>query len=181
MVDYVAKTMIQSSQSNIYIYGNYFMSVLLISQGACPLYDYEPTCNYAYNIEGGLFQLEEMYVPINKDGVHQLFLRIKPQQCSIELWNSMGPKNTEGLHYMGTIQRYLYNRLFHNNRKNAPRFAKWRQTWTYTNRLANLPRQDNGDDCVIFTITSMVLLQDGALLNRSSYSQSTIALHDVRH
>ena len=61
------------------------------------------------NIDGVLsaFDLQELYIPINKGQSHWLLLRIQLEDKKIELWDSCGYGKNEL--FMQSVCRYLYN------------------------------------------------------------------------
>ena len=56
----------------------------------------------------------------------------------------------------------------------------WKRTWTTQDKSSQSPKQENGDNCGVFTILSIYLLSRGVQLSRSSYSQACLTSRKLR-
>ena len=93
----------------MHYYITYFFQ-LLLGLETVPTYNYTAVYNWITNIDGalGVFDLHELYIPINKYRVHLLLLRVQMAEKPIELWDSLGHNETNQL-YLQSAQHHLYN------------------------------------------------------------------------
>ena len=62
-------------------------------------------------IRGGLAELSVLYVPINIDNNHWIFIRVDVLQKQAELYCSFAMKNHENLKYLTAMMKYIYGEL----------------------------------------------------------------------
>ena len=77
-------------------YSSHFFGKLIGPDEAHPQYDFAAVANWSNNIDGieSALNLRELYIPINKNSVHWLFLRVRPEEKLIELWDYCGHDET---------------------------------------------------------------------------------------
>ena len=56
----------------------------------------------------------------------------------------------------------------------------WKSLWTLTDASESAPKQYNGCDCGIFTLTNITLLAQHIPLHVQSYTEATFLLQDTR-
>ena len=128
-------------------------------------------------ISGGLFSLNNLYIPINHKNIHWLTLRIDLAAKKISLWDSQGEK-MENAQYTNTALRYLgdeYTNAYPNRN-----VLEWMRGWTIEDLSDECPQQANGFDCGIFTLLNLSLLVEEGSITRDSYSQESIDAKEVR-
>ena len=64
------------------------------------IYDYSKVLGWSDHIDGGLFNLEQLFIPINVTDKHWIFIRVQFESKTIKIYNSFGSPNH---HY----QKYL--------------------------------------------------------------------------
>ena len=148
-----------------------------------PWYDYAEVKNWNNIIEGGpcLFPLSELYIPINKSGVHWLLLQDRPPgQGGIELWDSTGCDlwwDKPTLSADGTMLPLWWGK---------PRRAKWlHNTWRLEPRMAlfwwikQLITSEERPNCRIFILVLLALLSHSTQLQADAYSQDLVYLRQI--
>ena len=159
----------------------HLMEKMLEVEDASVIYNHEKVQNYSDYIEGGLFNLEHLFVPINIANSHWIFLRADFERKTIELYDSFGTANPHYRRYLWAMRRYLYDEEFKDVAfDQRPNCEQWKTTWAIRDMSSSLPRQTNGDDCGVFTILSIYLLSRGVQLSCSSYSQSCVVTRQLR-
>jgi len=71
----------------------FFMSRLLVEGAGRRTYSFEAVRNDDSRIEGGLSSLDELYIPINVNNVHWIFIRVAMANKTIQLFDSQGTNN----------------------------------------------------------------------------------------
>ena len=136
--------------------------------------------DYASNIDGGLFSLQHLFVPINISDQHWIFLWVDINNTTIRAYNSSG-ENHDNQIYLQAMHRYLYNEMFKSTSPDQrPNIATWGMTWKTQDMSSSSPRQLNGCDCGVFTLFSIYLLSRGVALTSTSYSQETLTKRKIR-
>ena len=157
------------------------MEEMLEEEDDCVCIHYEDVQNYSSYIDGGLFNLAQLFVPINIANTHWIFLRVDFEHKTLELYDSFGTANPSHQKYLLAMRRYLYEEKFKDVApEQRPAFIQWKTTWAIRNMSSSSPRQTNGVDCGVFTILSIYLLSRGVQLSRSTYSQSCIERRQLR-
>ena len=174
VINYVTKRVLQPALPRRHFYSSFFFTRLL-QHG----YNFQEVTRWAGRIPDGLHSIDELYVPINKGNAHWLFLRVHFPTKTIALYDSMGRKANNGI-YLNAMRRYLYDE--HAKTTNGPvdTFAAWARAWTVVDSSDSSPRQQNGDDCGIFTLVSMAMLIQGIRLTPRTYTQELITNNDIR-
>ena len=92
----------------------------------------------------------------------------------IELYDSDGlkPANRQ---YMEDMRRYMYDELTAGIPEGQrPSYNVWKREWSYQDKSRDSPKQQNGNDCGVFTLLSIYLLSRGVVLSEASYDQRAI-------
>ena len=126
---------------------------------------------------GGLAALDYLFVPINVENWHWIFLSVDLKGRKICLYNSMGSADPRNRKYLAAMRRYLYDADFENDEDRAD-FDDWKLGWSLQDRSRHAPKQQNGTDCGVFTLLSIYLASRGVALRRSTYTQE--AVYDCR-
>ena len=108
--------------------------------------------------------MKELYVPINHQQGHWLFLRVQMDTKVITLWDSQGRKEENQL-YLQSMLRYLGDVY---KSKTGQDEATWKREWELIDDSVNSPRQHSGYDCGVFVITNITLLAQKIPLKRKS-------------
>ena len=161
VINFVGRILIAPRRSNTnskaHVYSTYFMSRLLRGGPEGNEYDFHEVRNDDDRIPGGLADLEELYIPINVGNFHWIFIRVHMRSKTIELYDSMGKKESND-HYLEHTRRYIYDALHKHAGDDKPPFAVWSQAWATSDESHRSPLQDNGYDCGMFTLISIGLL-----------------------
>ena len=77
IINYVPQSIIQPDIPRMHCYIVYFFQLLLGSETS-PTYNYAAVNNWSSNIDvvASIFDLRELYIPINKGDVHWILLRV---------------------------------------------------------------------------------------------------------
>jgi len=196
IMNYFCKNIISPTSDDIGIFSSYFFTRLTglkrNSLGEL-VYHYSEdakafglgTGNRAttYKESRDIFKLKELYVPINKDNNHWLHLRVIFESKRIELRDSLGYIQDDNLlsarrKYLADMKRYLFDE-YHRSEyagRHTPGFPweVWDAQWSCIDLSSTIPRQENGDDCGVFTLIAISLLAQGITLTKNLYSQSTV-------
>ena len=162
-----------------HVYSSYFMSKLLSGGTQRRDYNFQEVRNFDNRIEGGLAGLDELYIPINVNNAHWIFIQVDFKAKTTHLYDSLGKQQSND-HYLEETLRYIYDATYKDSPQNKPTLDDWRQDWSVSDESDRSPRQDNGYDCGMFMLISMGLLRNGHNLSRDSYRQSTLRLRSSR-
>lgn len=94
---------------NSFFYATQFMSTLLQtgSHGTDePNYNYSKVKGWSTKIKKGLFNLENLYIPINHKNTHWLTMRINVIKKIISLWDSQGVKQENVLYTIAALRYF---------------------------------------------------------------------------
>lgn len=120
-----------------------------------------------------------MFVPINVDMSHWIFLRVDFRERKISLYDSMGSADPRNRKFMAAMRRYLYDADFEDEDEDSRAdFDSWKLGWALQDCSWNAPKQHNITDCGMFTLLSIYSASRGVDLRRSSYTQE--AVYDLR-
>ena len=120
-----------------------------------------------------------MFVPINVDRTHWIFLRVDLSERKISLYDSMGSVDPRNRKFMAAMRRYLYDANFDDEDEDSRAdFDSWKLGWAIQDCSRHAPKQRNTTDCGVFTLLSIYLASRGVDLRRSSYTQE--AVYDLR-
>jgi len=195
IMNYFCKNIISPTSDDIGIFSSFFFTRLTRlkrnSSGEL-VYHYDKeakafglgTGNRAtkYKESRDIFKLKELYVPINKDNNHWLHLRVIFESKRIELRDSLGNiRDNNHLNarrkYLADMKRYLfdeYHRSEYAGRHTPVSWDVWDTQWSCVDLSNTIPRQENGDDCGVFTLIAISLLAQGITLTKQLYSQSMV-------
>ena len=98
----------------------------------------------------------------------------------MELWDSMGlrPSNEK---YLLAAERFIKDAMDREEvADRGPAGQGGQEGWEKLDRSLDSPRQGNGFDCGIFTLTSMCLVRNGLQLSKEAYTQGTLTLRRAR-
>ena len=182
VINYAMARLINPLSDQIHCYSSHFFTRCLKRTADGPRFDYDEVKRWSARIPGGMDNLEDLYVPINKSNAHWLFLRVHFRTRTIDLYDSLGLKTSNSL-YLETMLQYLYAEYKQRQQEaeaTAASFEVWSRSWTTADRSEESPQQENGDDCGVFTIVSISLLAQGVRLRHSSYDQHLIDNKKVR-
>ena len=108
--------------------------------------------------QGDLFALDDLFVPINMNNAHWLFIHIDIKNKKIELYHSFGG-NSNSREYLTKMRKYLYDEAFKDMALDLrPDFEVWKRDWKTQDKNSSAPKQGNGDNCGVFIILSIYLL-----------------------
>ena len=124
----------------------------------------------------GILGLKELYVPINHQQGHWLFLRAQMDTKVITLWDSQGRKEENQL-YLQSMLRYLGDVY---RSKTGQDQGAWKREWELLDDSENSPRQHNGHDCGVFVITNITLLAQKIPLTAQTYTEATFLERNTR-
>ena len=167
------------STTGAFFYSSYFFTSLLETNSE---YLHSNVDNWSSRIPGGLssyFIQGALRPPINKENEHCFFLRVRPEDKTIMLWDSMGNDECHRT-YLKAMLRYMYDEYVRKQTGHPATYRDWAREWKATNESHNSPKQTNGLDCGIFTLASMTILAQGTQLRPRTYSQEMIYFHQTR-
>ena len=90
LINFVSKQVLEPVMDRGHAYSSFFFSRLLREGEMNPQYDFSGVQRWHTRIEAGIFNLRELFVPINKDNSHWLLLRVDFEASEITLWDSLG-------------------------------------------------------------------------------------------
>ena len=87
--------------------------------------------NWSTNFDGvsSVFDLRELYIPINKGGIHWFLLRIRVTEKSVEIWDSLGHNETNQV-YLQLVCRYIYNIQNYGKQREQVTPEEWSLDWS---------------------------------------------------
>lgn len=168
-INYFCKNIIQPTHDKVHFYTSYFFSKLLQhGQG----YNFDEVRRWHRRITDGIFNLDSLLIPINRGNDHWLLLHIQPNEKTIHLYDSLG-SNPLNDTYIPTMLRYLHEVALTLGDTSAS-LDEWQSDWHTEDRSAQSPRQTNGYDCGIFTLTSAAFLANKGHLSPATYTQQHV-------
>ena len=175
----MTKKLIQPISPYNYIYSSFFFTRCMKATNEGPVFDYAAVKRWSDRIPGGLANIDNLFIPINRDNEHWLFLQIHFPTRTISLCDSLG-QNRDNLAYMRTAKQYLYVEHRRHNPGSTDQFHEWIQNWTALDLSHTSPRQQNGYDCGIFMLLLLALCAQGITLRKSSYTQDLVNGKSIR-
>ena len=168
---------VQEEIQGVHCYFICFMQMMLREGKSGLIYDYNAVQDVASNIDGGLFNLQHLFVPINISDRHFIFLWVDFNITTITAYNSSGENHYNQI-YLHAMRRYLHDEMFKSaSPDQRPNITT---TWKTQDMSSSSPRQRNGVDCGVFTLFSIYLLSRGVALTSTSYSQKTLTERKIR-
>ena len=168
---------VQEQIQGVHCYFICFMQMMLKEGKSGLIYDYNAVQDVASNIDGGLFNLQHLFVPINISDRHFIFLWVDFNITTITAYNSSGENHYNQI-YLHAMRRYLHDEMFKSaSPDQRPNITT---TWKTQDMSSSSPRQQNGVDCGVFTLFSIYLLSRGVALTSTSYSQKTLTERKIR-
>ena len=67
--------------------------------------------DWSDNIDDGMFNLQDIFVPINVNNEHWLLLQVDFREKGIRLYDSMRSVNPKNRKYLSSIQKYIYDSI----------------------------------------------------------------------
>ena len=191
IIDFFGHAILKSllPDSKLWYFNSHFMDILLRAQSGTTSHNYEDVIHFATdlaNSEGGndgLFSLDHLFVPINFENNHWLFLHVQPKKRIVKLYDSQGTKPANRARnrvYLRAMKQYLYLLTVNGEGEGEDAMNEWAAEWAFSDASTRSPVQTNGYDCGVFTIVSMYLLSQGHVLTPGSYSQATVASARIR-
>lgn len=119
--------------------------------------------------------VRHVYIPINIDNLHWIFLRMDFELKRIQLWDSLG-QGVANQKYLSTAETYVRDvrKVLPKDKNHIHLQKMWGGKWTSHDESICSPKQTNGYDCGLFIILSMAIMIQGGHLTTSSYSQQDI-------
>ena len=98
IIDFILRGIILPNLSEKHIYSTHFYSKLTGDNDAEGQagYTFAEVQTWARRIQGGILNLEELYIPVNKNSNHWMVVRVNFPEKRVEAWDSLGP--TEDAH-----------------------------------------------------------------------------------
>ena len=119
VLSYTAKQVLLPTSVDCHCFSSFFFTRLLRTG-----YNFNEVHRWSNRIPGGIQSLQDLYVPINKDGNHWLLLKVNLPQRTIQLWDSLGIQSTNRL-YLDSMLRYLYNDSHRTGSGDVTSFEAW--------------------------------------------------------
>jgi len=170
---------IQPISSRSHVYSSFFFTRCMQTTTAGHEFDYAAVQRWSDRIPGGLANIDTLYIPINRDNEHWLFIQIHFPTRSIYLYDSLG-QNNDNLVYLHAALQYLHAEHRRRNPESSESFNDWSRNWTTSDLSHSSPKQRNGYDCGIFMLISMALCVQGITLCPTSYTQDLVDERNIR-
>ena len=91
-------------------------------------------------MDGGIDNVDDLFVPINVNNIHWLFLHVDFREKAIRLYNSLGSNTPGHRKYLHSMRKYLYDEEIKGTLvNNRPAFAVWKQDWIHKIRVVTPP------------------------------------------
>ena len=173
---------VQEVVDSTFCYTSHFFSSALSESDNNVMYDHSRVESWSDKIDGGLFNLDQLFIPIHVDNkTHWVFIRVQFGSKSIELYDSHGSANPQHRQYLWAMRRYLYEEKISNVAlDDRPDFDEWKGASTTQNKSRDLPKQANTFDCGMFVIILIYLLSRGVQLQHSSYTQYGVTSRELQ-
>ena len=104
----------------------FLMSRLHNEEARAGGYNFEAVRNNDNRIDGGLTALDKLYIPINSDNAHWIFIKVAIYAKTIQLFDSQGG-NDDNDKYLKAVKNYMYDTLTTNVEGEMQDVGAWRQ------------------------------------------------------
>ena len=85
--------------------------------------------------------MDDLFIPINVNNIHWLFLHVDFREKAIRLYNSLGSNTLGHRKYLHSMRKYLYDKEFKGTLVNdRPAFTEWKQDWDTQNESGYFPK-----------------------------------------
>ena len=88
LINMFLRKYVQEEIQGVHCYFICFMQMMLRERESGLIYDYNPVRDYASHIDGGLFNLQHLFVPINISDTHFIFLWVDFNSTTIRAYDS---------------------------------------------------------------------------------------------
>ena len=79
--------------------------------------------------------MKHLFVPININNQHWIFLVADMERQSIQMYDSFETVNPYNKQYMWALRRYLFDKKFNDvETEQCPDFEAWKRTWATQDR-----------------------------------------------
>ena len=161
---------------NVIICNSFFMTSLLATG---PLGTYKPNFTYT-NVarwhDLTILDANLIFVPINWQQTHWLFLTVKMKEKTIMLLDPQGVKG-QNYAYLTTMLTYLGTNY---RIRHCCSSEEWEATWTLVDESDHSPRQSNSFDCGLFLLAGITLLSQQMPLTAQAYSEEMFSNNGTR-
>lgn len=166
---------------DVYIFSSFFMSDLLrtgpnANGRSKPKVTYANVKNWDRSLkrEGKILGMRVIFVPIDFQNSHWLFLRVFLPSFTIQLFDSQGVK-PENRIYIEAMKEYLTAKMNESSIK-----VPADDCWTLVDESDRCPRQHNEYDSGLFVLVNITLLAQGIRLTKDSYTEQCFERHHTR-
>ena len=99
-INYFFKHILQPSTGNTHCYSSYFFSKLLHDTTEPDNFDFTSVHRWHRRIESSIFNLDSLFVPINRHNNHWLLMHVRFTDKTVVLYDSLGddPDNALTVH-----------------------------------------------------------------------------------
>ena len=188
-INFMGRAYVESTPDSVGWYSSFFMGQLLNRNGNVE--------TWHNRFENGLFNLDHLFIPINVNNLHWIFLHVRPREKTVHLYDSCGRVERSNQIYLTEIKDYLYKLhtvlypdqndiqvqdfdSWKDTRNGRRHFRSWTKDWKFSDASRNSPVQTDHYSCGVFTTLSMYLLSKGHKLHRNLYTQQHIYDNETR-
>ena len=164
--------------AGVWILNSYFMSTLLqtgTNGRATPSYCFARVKRWdkLIRIKGKILGKSLIFVPINHQNVHWLFLWANTDTYTIALVDPQGRK-PQNMLYLNAMRDYLDQKRSDYNNVDGWKDPHPDKEWELLDLSESFPRQYNDCDCGIFTLVNITLLAQGLHVDSETYSEQSL-------
>ena len=170
--------------AGVWILNSYFMSTLLQTGEngrATPSYCFARVKRWdkLIRIKGKILGKSLIFVPINHQNVHWLFLWANTDTYTIALVDPQGRK-PQNMLYLNAMRDYLDQKRSDYNNVDGWKDPHPNKEWELLDLSDSFPRQYNDCDCGIFTLVNITLLAQGLQVDSETYSERSLDRNATR-
>ena len=113
-------------------------------------YSYKEVSQWGRRID--LLTLKQLFVPINIDNIHWIFIRVLFEDKTIKLYDPQGQRDHTNRQYMEDMRRFLHRELNKVTQERdgqtvrvelledqRPLYDAWKREWTYKDKSRQAP------------------------------------------